>query len=1338
MAGFKIRVLTAGPHVVTDLGIVLDSLGAAPLTEDHTSLPPNDVARSADLATLITGGDIVIVDARDDTDATFLSLADSLEAVENHNDTHFGISGGRFNDLDDPTVVIDDDYIVQYDLGTDSYLSVNPTDLLQDFADTIGQITAGMGRDGTDTTFSYDPACNYLIAGQDETNYDAAGNNGTFSGGAGYAALDTIVLDNASGSVVTVDAVAAGVVTDFTVTSRQDTNVTDGVALTQFSTSGGGAGFTLTPESNNTSEGCIEWSVDDVFLRNTGDTLDSGTLTIASGAAVAFGAGSTITIDAAVTTATIDTPGGGFTGATDIINKEYVDSVAAGLDWKESARVATTPSDGDITAGLFGGTYAAGGGPSGSGEFTGVDLSSGTGASIDGLFFTGSSATGLVVGDRVVIKNQGSATENGIYEITAGPAASATLTRAADHDGTPASEVSGGNTVYIEDTTAINPSSTNSNTIWSVIFDGTITLNTDPVDWTQVAGPGSFVARIGLSNDGVIIDLDVDDLTSATVATADSIAFHDADGAANSSGSQTRKTTVSDFLNDLDIVYGITSNGLIRRTGNDTYEQVAIVEDTTAGLEGANVVNGGVGDTGDIEIGLDIQNLAATAGVTGTDRVPVWDGTNNVYYTVTQLAGAAGASNSFETWAQAGNGSGGPIVAASPTDTATLTGGIGIDIDMVGGTDTVTWNFTDSGMANTAIAAADGIVFFDADNGGEAEFRTASSLITDLGLQTAAYTTIGGDSGTATASGADTLNLVGETSGGITTTASEPGTDQVAFGITPIDLATGAATLATGDFIIVSDALDTATTLAQKYTFADMIADLGLVTTTSITAYGTITGGDGGSAVAIGQDSITFNGTGINITATNAGAGLDTVAFVMDISDLADGNPSTIVAGDEIAVNDGGTTVRYSWADVIADLGLLTSGNTVNYTTYGGDSGTASPATNTDTINFVGGTNGGITTVASEPGTDQIAFNITPIDLTTGAATLTTADFIIVSDSADAVSTVALKYTFADMIADLSLLTSTTGVTDAFGVIAGGDGGTNATAIGTDTITVNGTGINVTTTNGGAGADTLDLLLDVSDLPAFTGSVVGADTIAVNNAGTTEQVALSTLITDLGILTSVSASVDEDELGIVVTGGDTIGLTIDTLTDPGDDLAATDEFVIHDKSEGTGGANRKITGTNVAEGVASILGIVDLTFSTINGQTILTYEDGTRTKTLSVDSNTYTFSDNTLDDGSWVEIGNAIDTDAGHIMPFDGTIVGVTAMTENANASTYELDLFINGALDSAGIATLTGTGIDTDVDMTLDRDFSQGDRIRIQVDRTAGSGIMQDTVVNLLVRWRA
>jgi hypothetical protein len=82
-------------------------------------------------------------------------------------------------------------------------------------------------------------------------------------------------------------------------------------------------------------------------------------------------------------------------------------------------------------------------------------------------------------------------------------------------------------------------------------------------------------------------------------------------------------------------------------------------------------------------------------------------------------------------------------------------------------------------------------------------------------------------------------------------------------------------------------------------------------------AYGVIAGGDGGSATATSaSELITFNGTGISITSTNAGIGLDTVDFGMDISDLPAG-AGPLAASDEIAINDGGTTERHTISDVV-------------------------------------------------------------------------------------------------------------------------------------------------------------------------------------------------------------------------------------------------------------------------------------------------------------------------------------------------------------------------------------------------------------------------------------
>jgi len=97
-----------------------------------------------------------------------------------------------------------------------------------------------------------------LIISQDETNYNAAGDNGTFVGGNGipatadHIAADVLTLSN--GATITVDTVVSGDVTEFTVLTI-GTAVVNGDTLTQTGTTGSGAAFTLTPEVANTADG---------------------------------------------------------------------------------------------------------------------------------------------------------------------------------------------------------------------------------------------------------------------------------------------------------------------------------------------------------------------------------------------------------------------------------------------------------------------------------------------------------------------------------------------------------------------------------------------------------------------------------------------------------------------------------------------------------------------------------------------------------------------------------------------------------------------------------------------------------------------------------------------------------------------------------------------------------------------------------------------------------------------------------------------------------------------------------------------------------------------------
>ena len=141
--------------------------------------------------------------------------------------------------------------------------------------------------------------------------------------------------------------------------------------------------------------------------------------------------------------------------------KAYVDAARSGLDVKQSVRAATT---------------------------TAVLLASGleNGDTIDGVT--------LVTGDRVLVKNQSTASENGIYVVQVSGAA----VRATDFDG--AGEVSGGAFTFVEEGTV------NADSGFVVSSNGPITVGTDAINWVQFSGAGSFVAGDGLTKNGTTIN----------------------------------------------------------------------------------------------------------------------------------------------------------------------------------------------------------------------------------------------------------------------------------------------------------------------------------------------------------------------------------------------------------------------------------------------------------------------------------------------------------------------------------------------------------------------------------------------------------------------------------------------------------------------------------------------------------------------------------------------------------------------------------------------------------------------------------------------------------------
>lgn len=145
------------------------------------------------------------------------------------------------------------------------------------------------------------------------------------------------------------------------------------------------------------------------------------------------------------------------TTSTDAANKAYVDGLIQGFDWKQSVRVAST------VAGTLSSSFA-------------------NGSTVDGVT--------LATGDRILIKNQATGSENGIYVV----AASGAPSRADDANSS--GEVTAGLTVFISEGT------TNGNSSWTLTTDDTITLGTTELTFTQVAGGSLYSAGDGLSLTG--------------------------------------------------------------------------------------------------------------------------------------------------------------------------------------------------------------------------------------------------------------------------------------------------------------------------------------------------------------------------------------------------------------------------------------------------------------------------------------------------------------------------------------------------------------------------------------------------------------------------------------------------------------------------------------------------------------------------------------------------------------------------------------------------------------------------------------------------------------------
>jgi len=201
------------------------------------------------------------------------------------------------------------------------------------------------------------------------------------------------------------------------------------------------------------------------------------------------------------------------TNAQDAANKRYVDAAVVGIDWKASVRAATT------VAGTLATSFA-------------------NGQVIDGVT--------LVTGDRILIKDQATGSENGIYTVNATGAP----TRGTDAD--TAAEITSSFAVFVEEGTA------NADSGYTLTNNGTVTVGTTALVFTQFTGLGQITAGAGLTKTantldvgaGTGITVNANDVAIDTAVVVRKYAVAIGDGTSTS-------ITVTHNLNTRDVTVGV-------------------------------------------------------------------------------------------------------------------------------------------------------------------------------------------------------------------------------------------------------------------------------------------------------------------------------------------------------------------------------------------------------------------------------------------------------------------------------------------------------------------------------------------------------------------------------------------------------------------------------------------------------------------------------------------------------------------------------------------------------------------------------------------------------------